>query len=80
MNTTRKRLHRMTLQKLLRDIRLDANLRQGQIAKKLGVPQSFVSKYENGERMLDIVELSEVCDALGISLEDFIKKYERLTS
>jgi hypothetical protein len=42
MNANRKRIQRETLQKLLKDIRLDAKLRQGQVAKKLGVPQACV--------------------------------------
>ena len=39
-------------------------------------PQSFVSKYENGERQLDVVEFVEVCKAIGVSparmIEDLI--------
>lgn len=30
----------------------------------LGRPQSFVSKYEGGERRLDVIEFIEVCEAL----------------
>jgi hypothetical protein len=29
-------------------------------------PQSFVSKYESGERQLDVLEFVGVCKALGI--------------
>lgn len=39
---------------------------QSELATRLGKPQSFVSKYENGERRLDVVEFVSVCDALGI--------------
>lgn len=39
-------------------------LTQTQVAERLGRPQSFVSKYESGERTLDVVEFVEVCGAL----------------
>jgi len=65
------------LQSLLREIRLDADLRQSELAKRLGQPQSFVSKYESGERRLDLLELRQVCEAVGISLKEFIRKFEK---
>lgn len=40
---------------------------QGQVAAKMRRPQSFVSKYENGERRLDVAEFVEVCHAIGVS-------------
>ncbi len=62
----------------LRSARIDSNITQVQLAKALGVDQSHISKIERGERRLDIVELREFCRALGISLGDFIKEFERL--
>ena len=67
---------RERLQVLLRQVRREAGLRQFDVAERLGHPQSFVSKYENGERRLDLIELGKVCDALGISLQDFIRRLE----
>ncbi|MBL4592155.1 MAG: helix-turn-helix transcriptional regulator [Phycisphaerales bacterium] len=64
------------LQNLLRQVRDDAGLRQVDLADKLASPQSFVSKYESGERCLDLLELEQVCSALGISLQEFIHRYE----
>lgn len=43
-----------------------SGLTQAEIAAKLGRPQSFVAKYEGGERRLDVVEFTQVCMALGI--------------
>lgn len=60
---------------LLRQVRLDANLTQSQLAEKVGQTQSYVSKYENGEQRLDLIELEAVCKALGISLTDFVERY-----
>jgi transcriptional regulator with XRE-family HTH domain len=58
----------------LREVRSEVGLTQAELAARLGRPQSFVSKYESGERRLDLIELSEVCAALGISLESFVSR------
>ena len=62
---------------LLRQIRVDAGLRQVDLAKVLKLPQSVVSKYESGERRLDILELRQVCEAVGLTLKEFVAKLER---
>lgn len=61
---------------LLRELRTDKGLTQVQLSEHLGMPQSFVSKYETGERRLDIVEIRAVCASLGITLSAFVKKFE----
>jgi transcriptional regulator with XRE-family HTH domain len=70
---------RKALLALLRQIRLDAGLRQADVAAAVRQPQSFVSKYESGERRLDLLELQEVCQAVGISLSEFVGRFERAT-
>jgi transcriptional regulator with XRE-family HTH domain len=60
---------------LLRNLRETRNLTQAEVARRLGSPQSYVSKYETGERRLDFVETVFVCEALGISIEDFVKAF-----
>jgi transcriptional regulator with XRE-family HTH domain len=57
---------------LLKGARLAANLNQEDLAARLNRPQSYVSKYESGERRLDVIEYLEVCAALGISPHDII--------
>jgi transcriptional regulator with XRE-family HTH domain len=47
------------------------------VAAKLGVPQSFVSNYESGERRLDILELRDLCEVLGITLPIFVQRLEK---
>lgn len=54
---------------MLRKKRLDANLSQKELAKRLNVKRSFVGKTERGERRLDVIELQALCRALGV---DFI--------
>lgn len=51
--------------KLLLQARKAARLRQTDLAAALKRPQSFVSKYERGERRLDVIEFLEVVDAIG---------------
>ena len=47
---------------------------QAELAKKLRRPQSFVSKYEAGERRLDMAEFVEICRMTGISAHKLVKK------
>ena len=51
---------------LLIDARKKAGLRQAELAKRLAKPQSFVSKFERGERRLDVIEFRAVAQALGL--------------
>jgi transcriptional regulator with XRE-family HTH domain len=66
------------LESLLRQLRVEAGLKQKDIAKALGKRPSFVSYYETGARRLDLLELREVCKVLGISLGVFVQEFERL--
>ena len=61
---------------LLRETRTAAGVTQVQLAKMLGQSQSFVSKYENGDSRLDILQLRTVCQTLGLSLADFVARLE----
>lgn len=56
---------------LLIQARKARGLTQMELADKLRKPQSFVSKYERGERRLDVIEFIEVADALGINSATF---------
>jgi transcriptional regulator with XRE-family HTH domain len=76
MTKSRLATDRQKLYTLLRQIRLDAGLRQVDVANRIGQPQSFVSRYEVGERRLDLLELRQVCAAVGISLAEFIRRFE----
>ncbi|MDZ7881785.1 MAG: helix-turn-helix transcriptional regulator [Mycobacterium sp.] len=58
---------------LLRQLRRDADLTQVEVAERLGVPQSFVSKYETGERRLDVIELGHVAAAIGATLHEVVR-------
>ena len=65
-----------TVLELLRNIREEAGLRQIDVSERLNQPQSFVSKYESGERRLDLLELELVCSACETDLSEFVRRYQ----
>lgn len=60
---------------LLREVRTEANLTQAEVAERIGQSQSYVSKYEDGEQRLDLLELEAVCAAVGVPLVTFVRRY-----
>lgn len=61
----------------LRDARQAAGVTQRQLADRLQTTQSFVSKFEQGALRLDLLQLREVCLALGITLPALVAEFER---
>ena len=59
------------------DFRTKAGLLQTDLAKKLKVHQSYISKIETGQRRVDIIELREICPHLKTNLVEFVKALER---
>jgi|TARA_R110001606_G_scaffold355986_1_gene507131 transcriptional regulator with XRE-family HTH domain len=68
------------LLKLLKEYRTEAGLTQADFAKALDRPQSFVSDIERGSRRLDLIQLRDICEVLGLSLIDFVTRYEQLVA
>jgi len=59
----------------LKSFRVEAGLTQRQVAQRLGKTQSFVSKVENADRELSLIEVFPYADALETdytTLVDFI--------
>jgi transcriptional regulator with XRE-family HTH domain len=61
---------------VIRNAREQFGLTQGQLAAKLGVTQSFVSKCERGERRLDVVEFRTWCLAIGVPIEELVHRFD----
>ena len=59
---------------LLIQARKEADLTQVEVASRLNRPQSFVSKYENGERRLDVVEFLDVAKAIDFDAVKLMRK------
>ena len=56
----------------LRRMRRQAGLTQSAVAAQLRRPTSFVGKYENGYRQLDVIEFIEVAAAIGFDPAGFL--------
>ena len=62
------------LREMLREARKKAGFRQSDLAERLGVPQSFVSKYESGERLLTFVEAVVILEHLRLPTSSVVKR------
>ncbi|SCB43307.1 Helix-turn-helix [Bradyrhizobium yuanmingense] len=65
------------LMALLVATRQKAGIRQQALAKKLRKPQSFVAKYEGGERRLDVIEFIVIAEALGADPLRLLRRFVR---
>ena len=54
-----------------------AEITQTELADRLERPQSFVAKYENGERKIEVVEFVHITGVLGISGSDILERIAR---
>ncbi len=73
MKTLSSPLYRQFLA-LMREARDQVGLSQVELAERLGKPQSFVSKYESGERRRDVAEFIQICQAMEVSAPKLLKK------
>ncbi|MHB8406046.1 MAG: helix-turn-helix domain-containing protein [Gammaproteobacteria bacterium] len=65
---------------LLVAAREKSGLTQADVSAKLKRPQSFVAKYEGGERRLDVIEFLQVCSALGVDPRSILSKLQAKVS
>ena len=63
--------------KLLHEMREAAGMTQTELAERLGHSQSFVTKFERGDRRLDIIQVRTICQLLGTDLASFVAELER---
>ena len=66
----------LVLLRLLKQCRVEAGLTQAEFAQALDRPQSFASDIERGLRRIDLVQLRDICHALGLWLVDFVQRFE----
>ena len=81
MRDTLRSPRQQLLRAFLRNLRKRHHLTQSQLAKRLAKPQSFVAKYERGERRLSVIEFIDVVRALGaepaVALRHFVDAIDR---
>lgn len=68
------------LRAALRQLRLDAGVTQSELAKRLGKPQSYISKAESGDRTLDLLEIRDFCIASGKDFAEFALRLDKQLS
>ena len=57
--------------------RKEHGLTQVDLAGRLGQPQPFVSKYERGDRRLDVVDYLAIIRAIGADPHEIIRQMEK---
>jgi hypothetical protein len=65
------------LRRYIIDRRKKAELRQVDVAKRLGRYQSYVTSIETGQRRIDVIELIDLAKAIGFDPRDAIAKLMR---
>ena len=63
------------LLELIYQVRTAQGIRQSDLAEKMDVPQSFVSKIESGERKIDIMTFIELCENMEIDPVEVFQKF-----
>ena len=58
---------------LLTEERKKHNLRQQDVAKRVGRPQSWVARTENGHRRIEVVEFCQLAQAIGFDAASALK-------
>lgn len=59
-------------------MRVESGLTQTELAERIGRPQNVVSRFENDAHRIDILEIREICLALGLTFEEFARKLEKV--
>lgn len=63
--------------RMIRDLREDADLTQGKVAKALGTSQTMYTRYERGENELPIRHLVSLCDLYQVSADYILGRTRR---
>ena len=73
MRHLRSPRHRRLIEEMVR-ARDATGLSQRQLAAKIKRSPSYISKFEAGERKLDVLEFCEVCEALDVDASVLLRR------
>lgn len=62
----------MNIGETIKKLRTDSKIKQADLAKEIGVPQSTLSKYENGNLRIDTSTLRKIATALNVSADELL--------
>lgn len=68
---------RQRLAELIAEARETAELRQSQVAERLGRHQPFVSEIENGQRRVDLIEFLDIAEAIGVDPHALVEELRK---
>lgn len=74
--TIHRREYRVLIDELRR-VRERAGMTQTQLARVMRKRQTWISDVEVGTRRLDVLELRDLCEALGVNFSNFVKRVDR---
>ncbi|ADH91577.1 helix-turn-helix domain protein [Ancylobacter novellus DSM 506] len=60
------------LAELLERYRREADMKQADVAKRLGRHQPLITNMENGQRRIDVIELLELAEIIGFNPHDVL--------
>ena len=64
------------LVKCLKEYRYESKMTQQELATHLGVSQTYISKYEQCQKRLDVIQVRDICKCLGVNLQDLVRDFE----
>jgi transcriptional regulator with XRE-family HTH domain len=77
MDREAERLHRAVGQRLRGLREQQSGLSQERLAERAGFHRTFVGKLERGETAATVDSLAALCSALGTTLADFFRPFDR---
>ena len=57
----------------LKELRVKNSITQSQLAEYLGVDQSYISKFESGQRQLSVLSLERLSHLFGLPVESLLE-------
>jgi transcriptional regulator with XRE-family HTH domain len=73
VDTIRTKRHAKLVEGLI-EAREAAGIRQADLARMVGKTQTFVARFESGQRRIDLVEAAALCEIYGVDPLKFFRE------